>query len=332
MPLEEYDADDTAAVLAAVTVLNAVRREETPWLPPVTAYRQAMRVRHSWDGTPVRHFLLREDDGDPVAVAQLELPTWDNQDFAWFYLEVHPAHRRRGHGRRVLAHLEQLAVEAGCTKIGSAGWDLPTTRAYAAALGFVRGSEEVYRVQHPQELPAGLAEDAVAEASVATADYDLLRWAGRTPPELVDQVVTLAEAINDAPMGDLEVEDEVFDPERIAAYETSTLDSGHRLYRVMARHRATGEPAGHTVVAVDTDRPELAHQHDTSVVRSHRGHRLGLLLKAEMMRWLAVEEPAIEQLDTWNAEVNDHMIAVNERLGYRALGRELEFQKRLPAG
>ena len=40
-----------------------------------------------------------------------------------------------------------------------------------------------------------------------------------------------------------------------------------------------------------------------------------------MMRWLAEQEPQIEAIDTWNAESNDHMIAVNERLGYRVVGR-----------
>jgi hypothetical protein len=48
-----------------------------------------------------------------------------------------------------------------------------------------------------------------------------------------------------------------------------------------------------------------------------------------MMGWLAEQEPQIETLGTWNAETNDHMIAVNERLGYRVEGRQLAFQRRL---
>ena len=59
----------------------------------------------------------------------------------------------------------------------------------------------------------------------------------------------------------------------------------------------------------------------------HRGHRLGLLLKLEMLRWLAETEPALETLDTWNAESNRHMVAVNEALGYRVLGSKLLLQK-----
>ena len=150
--------------------------------------------------------------------------------------------------------------------------------------------------------------------AVAT-DYELVRWrasAGGPAP----QVAGITAAINDAPIDDLDIEDEVFTADRIRDYETPR-QSGHRLWRIIARHRRTGEAAGHTAVVVHTERPELAHQHDTAVVRDHRGHRLGLLLKAEMMRWLAEVEPQVNSIDTWNAETNDHMIAVNERLGYR---------------
>jgi hypothetical protein len=48
-----------------------------------------------------------------------------------------------------------------------------------------------------------------------------------------------------------------------------------------------------------------------------------------MLVWLAEIEPQLESIDTWNAESNDHMIGVNERLGYRVLGRALQFQRGL---
>ena len=47
-----------------------------------------------------------------------------------------------------------------------------------------------------------------------------------------------------------------------------------------------------------------------------------------MMRWLADAEPQLETVDTFNAESNDHMVGVNERLGYRVMGRELQYQRR----
>ncbi len=326
--VREYMADDRDAVAGSVAILNACRDLETPWMPPVMPYRREMQVRYSWDGTPVRH-LLGCADGVPVAVAQLEVGEWDNRDFAWFGLTVHPSHRRRGHGSEMLEVLAAEARSRACTKIGGAGWELEPTQAFAARHGYRLASQAICRVQHPQDLPATLASEVYAESATFASDYDLLRIAGRVPDHLLDPVVTLTAAINDAPTDDLDIEDEVFTSERVRSYEECTTRAGHRLYRIVARHHTSGALGGHTVVAVDEDDDTIAHQHDTSVAREHRGHRLGLLLKADMMRWLSETEPQVQSIYTWNAESNDHMIAVNQRLGYRIAGRELEFQRRL---
>jgi RimJ/RimL family protein N-acetyltransferase len=60
----------------------------------------------------------------------------------------------------------------------------------------------------------------------------------------------------------------------------------------------------------------------TAVIRKHRGHRLGLLVKIAMMDLLATEEPRLARIATWNTESNQHMIAVNEALGYTILGQQ----------
>ncbi len=86
------------------------------------------------------------------------------------------------------------------------------------------------------------------------------------------------------------------------------------------------------MITVEEARPHLGEQDDTAVLRAHRGHRLGMLLKAGMVLWLAEAEPQLETVDTWNAESNEHMIRVNEALGYRVMGRELQLQKAVGAG
>jgi RimJ/RimL family protein N-acetyltransferase len=165
------------------------------------------------------------------------------------------------------------------------------------------------------------------EAAAAATDYELVRLVGRTPEDLLPAVAELTAAINDAPTDDLDIDDEVFPVERIRAYEAAQEGRELRMYRLLARHRVTGELAGHTVVVVEKERPQVAEQHDTSVVAAHRGHRLGLLLKTGMLRWLAEAEPALATIDTWNMESNAQMIGVNERLGYEVLARELQFQR-----
>jgi len=324
----EYDADDAPAVEASRQVLNACKPVDTPWTRPLTPLRREMDVRHGWDHTPQR-FFIGWVGGVPAACADVELPQWDNRDLAWVYVHVRPDHRRRGLGSELLEHVLSLGRETGRVKAGVSGYEGRGTAEFANAQGFSPASVEVCRVLDPQGLPPGHFDEIYAEAAAVASAYELLRWSGGTPPELLPAVTEMTAAINDAPYDDLDLEYDVYTPERIVAYESAVLDGGHRMYRLVARHRRTGALAGHTVVTVEAEDPRIAHQHDTSVVRAHRGHRLGLLLKAEMMRWLAEAEPKIDHLDTWNAESNAHMVGVNVRLGYRAVGRELAFQRRL---
>jgi hypothetical protein len=92
-------------------------------------------------------------------------------------------------------------------------------------------------------------------------------------------------------------------------------------YTVMARHDATGEPAGLTMVEVGPERPEWGFQALTAVAREHRGRRLGLRLKLAMLDLLARQEPQVTHLLTSNTETNTHMISINEELGYYVLGK-----------
>jgi hypothetical protein len=76
---------------------------------------------------------------------------------------------------------------------------------------------------------------------------------------------------------------------------------------------------GLTQVALDPGMPGWGHQLLTAVTRAHRGHRLGLLLKVTMQEWLAEAEPGVRRMQTWNAEANDHMVAINDELGYEVV-------------
>ena len=328
MELREFGPDDASAIEAFVEIGNACSAVDAPWLHPDTPYRRRMEMTHAWDGEPGRHFLA-ESGGRLVGTVTVDASNYDNLDLAWLGVRIHPGHRRQGLGTAALEAAYEICREMGRPLLGLDGWEGQATRGFAAATGFEQKSQAINRRQTLSEIPAGLVDKLHDEALGQAGDYELLRFAGRTPDELVDEVSRITDAINDAPLDDLEFEDEAYPPERIRAYETAQIEGGFRFRRVVARHRASGELAGHTVVTVDSERPQIGDQHDTAVVQRHRGHRLGVLLKADMVRWLSEEEPQLATIDTWNAESNDHMIFVNELLGYRIMGRQLEFQRRI---
>jgi RimJ/RimL family protein N-acetyltransferase len=95
--------------------------------------------------------------------------------------------------------------------------------------------------------------------------------------------------------------------------------TGRRVYTLAALHDASGEMAAVTAVEADPDHPQWGYQLLTAVVRKHRGHRLGMLVKAAMIEWLAEAEPRLDRIITGNAAVNQWMIAINQQLGYELL-------------
>jgi RimJ/RimL family protein N-acetyltransferase len=141
------------------------------------------------------------------------------------------------------------------------------------------------------------------------------------PEEFIEQAAGLYAALNDAPRSPGSAP-EIWDAQRVRERVNGLYPHfGLREYAVAARHEPSGELAALTQVGVDPADPGWGVQMNTTVIRKHRGHRLGLRVKIAMLKLLAAPEPRLERIVTWNAEANKYMIAVNEALGYTVLGQ-----------
>ncbi|HEY9377135.1 MAG TPA: GNAT family N-acetyltransferase [Jiangellaceae bacterium] len=321
---------DDRDVAGAVALHEAARLVDSPHqLVGPTLFSYGTFLRQGWDGNPPIAALAQDDKGRVVGVLQVMFPRWDNTHLGSVEVTVDPLARRQGIGRKLF--------EAGVDRVRSKGrrlvladcWADSPGVAFAEAMGLERAAVGVQRRQdlHVLDWPRLDAEYAAAESRAS--GYELVRLAGPTPEDMLPDVATMVAAINDAPFDDLDIEDEVFTPERVRKFETAQLAAKMRIYRVMARERETGSLGGHTMVGVDAEHPGYASQYDTSVLRAHRGHRLGRFLKIAMLQWLADEEPQLRMLDTWNAASNAHMIEVNEVLGYQVVATGIEWQLHL---
>lgn len=328
MEIRRVDPEDDATVRALVELGEAVSAADSPWAVPAGPLQLRGMLRHGWDGEVPEWWVAVTDEG-VVGDASLWASDYDNLTSAWFGLGVHPTVRRRGVGTALLNHLADRALERGRPLVGIGGWEASASSAWASRHGFEQRAADVQRRLELRDVPGDLVAQVDRAQQEHAGAYELLTVEGVLPEELLDSASRMWAAINDAPTDDLEIEEEAFPVERIRGYEAAQRASGLRLHRVIARHRETGELAGHSVVAVRVDRPDVGDQHDTSVVRAHRGHRLGLILKTRLLQHLAEAEPQLALIDTWNAASNGPMIAVNERMGYRVLGRSLGWQQRL---
>ncbi len=299
-------------------------------IPASTGPSKLAWLQRGSDSRPAHGLWVAHTEGRIVGYAQVGLPWRDNTDTAHVRGGVHPDARRRGGGRALLGHAVSTARDAGRTKIYAGAYEgsdgIPALRALGfSSEGLLVNAVRRVDVHGP---PRGLWDRLYGEALERAGDYELIRRMGPTPHDMAEDMATLHEAINDAPLEDPDLEGGVWDTDRVRSYDRAMADRRQTVYRAMARHRETGNWAGLSMVCVDEFQPMVAFQEDTSVVRAHRGHRLGLLMKTDMLRWISAARPEVTAIDTWNAVTNHHMIAVNERLGATVVARHVNFRLR----
>ena len=83
-----------------------------------------------------------------------------------------------------------------------------------------------------------------------------------------------------------------------------------------------------TDLQVPLAQPERAQQGGTLVLREHRGHRLGALVKAAVLRGVVTTMPEVRRISTYNSDSNLPMVAVNEALGFRPAGHLSSWSRR----
>ncbi|BCJ73992.1 N-acetyltransferase [Catellatospora sp. IY07-71] len=291
-------------------VERAAAGHDDPGHPvPPAAVRCAELLAPRPDGS-VRHWLACAD-GTPVGLAELFLS--DRENLAWGFatVTVHPAHRRAGHGSALLAAARAAAAEAGRdTLVLDAAADSPGP-AWAAALG-------ARRVQRLWESEADLSVP-VAPGDTAPPGYRLERWPDGVPEALLGAYAAAVDAMADSPDGGLGYVPAPNSPQHVRAVERHARQAGRQRRVVAAVHEGSGAVAGLTVLEYPSLAPELAHQEDTVVVPAHRGHGLGLWVKAEMLRWLAADGGAVRRIRTTTEPSNVPMLRINERLGFRRI-------------
>ena len=212
---------------------------------------------------------------------------------------------------------------------GSGEIGVGPNRSFAAHHGY-RVAEENVRRDLAWPRPEGELDRLWDEWMAFASDYEIIWWTDATPEELVDARAHLSAIMPaETPHGDIDVGAEHWNAERVRRHEATTDQMGRDLLVSAARHRASGELVGYSELTVSRDQPQTAYQWDTLVVRQHRGHRLGGLLKIATMRLLEAGQYPTEKVTTFNSILNTPMIAVNEALGARVAGAMVAWRKDL---
>jgi GNAT superfamily N-acetyltransferase len=331
--IEPIRADDHAAMDGWFDLTLRCQAHDTPDLPRLSRRRHALRL--SSPGFERRAWAVR-DGTEIVAAAEVALPLHDNLDNGFADGLVAPDRRRRGLGTQLLAHLVADARAAGRARLAlQASEGIATSspgsgflRAAGARLGQV---EMRRRLVLPAVDPRAL-RDLAASARRAARGYRLVQWTGPTPPDRrTDLAGLIARMSTDAPQGDFTLEGQRWDAERVRRRDAAAAAAGEGRV-VTAAQAADGRLVAYTETAVPPDEDDVARQDDTLVAAEHRGHRLGLWIKLANLDQLADTHPEVRAVDTWNADGNRWMIAINDAMGFVPISRVTDWELDLTRG
>ena len=335
MDLERFAADrDAESVRASHEIYLSGIPADDPRVPPLSLRGFTGWLVLGWTEDPSETWLARDGAGQPCGWYLLTLPRRENRHHAAVCPVVHDSRRRAGLGTALLRHAAERAQRHGRTLLTAETREGSPGAAFAAALGARRAATSSRRVLDLTAVPAGHLATLRARAEPAARGYSLLSWAGPVPEDWTAAVAAINAAMADAPR-DAGHQAQLWDAERVRQDDRRRVVQGWRSYAVAARAPGTGELAGLTQVSVDPAHPAWGLQELTAVAGPYRGHRLGLLVKVAMLELLAEREPQLTRIVTGNADGNDHMIAINDELGYAVLDRwpswEMEVARALAA-
>jgi GNAT superfamily N-acetyltransferase len=340
------DAADAGDFAAMVDVRNRIYREISGHDDHRIAADELL-PHYEPDEYEKRLMWLVLVDGRLAGRVGVDVPLEEGSKVAYFLIELLREVQGRGigsmaytelvepaahdHGRTVLQSWAEQNEAPGPrleppTGFGSVPADDRTTRFY------LRHGYRLEQVERCSAFDLQGSFDGVrrllAMAEEASPDYRVVSWVAPTPEEFVARYGWMkSRMITDAPAAALEFDEEDWDAARVARHDRTYTSSGRLLHVVAAEHVASGELCAFNELAIGKDRTEASHQEDTLVLKEHRGHRLGMLVKcANLLAWREIA-PDSPRVITYNAEENRPMLDINEAIGFAPIAYEGAWKK-----
>lgn len=339
------DAPDAADFIRAIEVGNAV--EAIGYGTDELAYEPAEELPGYRDPHEPQRVLVARLGGDIVARAVYFTQVGEGADAGWINVEVLPEFRGRGIGTMLAEAAEMLAIADGKAKAlaytpiqDGPGERIPSPTGFGSVPASDRDARFLlargYRLEQVERasrvpLPIDALDERVASAQTASGrEYAVHTWVGRTPEHWIEDIAVLATRMStDAPSAGLEEPEDVYTAERIRTREDLVMTSPRTRIVAAVEHVPSGHLAGFTVLSAPAQLHRAVAQYATLVLREHRGHKLGMLLKVANLEHLARVKPGHPSVTTFNAEENRHMLDVNEAVGFVPFAYESAWRKDL---
>ncbi len=327
MRVVQIDPHDGDAFEAWFAVMSTTDKERWPDKP---GWQRQERLAMALDTEgPEEHRCLSalNDSGGVVGIGDLTMYRRENDHLAELVVAVLAPARRLGVGSAIVAEAERLARASGRRQLG--GMDEVPVRAgygdaaaaFAERLGFGAAQHMVRRELQLASAPGHLY-------GPCPPGYSLITFLDRWPDVFIEDRCELGRRMStDIPLGEQVRDEEMWDEVRVRQMEANLAAQNRAKVTTAAVHDASGHVVAFTEIAVPLGAPQSSWQHDTLVMAEHRGHGLGRAVKVANVFAVTQAYPAVQTISTWNAAENEHMIAINDAMGFEVVAHSTSWLK-----
>jgi len=327
--VREWDprAASPAELASVLDTVNAVIAADLPDDPPWQNAKLREYLSVTMPGERRVCWIAEESPGDAASgrpvlgIADILLLG----DTGILQVFVDPKARRGSVGRRLLATVIRRAHEEDVSSVavevvgGTPAADFFEANGFRCAYVEIRSLLRLAEVDWPalREMADGIG-----------AGYRVEYHSGGLPEELIEPYAATKHTARDDADSDLRPSS--YDPGRLRASLATLNARGMKPHIVVAIHEESGTVAGLTEVVTPVQHPTRADQYDTIVRPDHREHGVAQAIKARMLFELRSAEPALREVQTWNAPDNEFMLTVNAELGFKPDREWREYEADVP--
>ncbi len=232
--------------------------------------------------------------------------------------------RRNGIGGALLKIAHELAVEKGKRIVLGR-----TSEEGGRELNRLVGGTEALEIRmnrlNMDEVDWEMVEQWEREGAERSPEASL-EFVTSIPEEILEAYCKkYTEVMNQAPLDDLDIGDQIITPKIWRNYEDTSAKVGNTWLTAMVREK-NGDISSLSDVMYTPSKSPLLAQLLTGVDPKYRGQGKGKWVKAALLLKVREEFPDITTISTGNATSNAPMLSINERLGFKLHRETHNFQ------